>query len=178
MIGAAPEGDTAAVLRRGVVLLAGLGIAGTTVELVFLRHWQTATQLIVWPALVALGIGLTWLVGRPSPTVVRRIRLLAALIVVVSVVGVALHIVENLGAGPLDRHFAAAWDTMSPVSQWWEAITGGVGPAPVLAPGALAEISLALMLATIRHPATLAEGTARAVVRQLPWGRTLPGRGS
>ena len=42
---------------------------------------------------------------------------------------------------------------MSSVAQWWEAITGGVGPAPVLAPGVLAEISLALLIATLRHPA-------------------------
>ncbi len=42
---------------------------------------------------------------------------------------------------------------MSAVEQLWLAITGGVGPAPVLVPGTLAEISLALILATVRHPA-------------------------
>jgi hypothetical protein len=171
--GAIAAGDSATLLRRGVYLLAGSGIAGTTVELLLLRHWQTTTQLIVWPALVTLVIGLAWLVLRPSGRVVRSVRWLAAAIVVVSVVGVALHVVENLAAGPLDRHFAAAWDTMAPVAQWWEAVTGGVGPAPVLAPGALAEISLALLLATVRHPATLAEGIDRAIVRRVP-GLTEP----
>jgi hypothetical protein len=43
---------------------------------------------------------------------------------------------------------------MSVLDQWWTAVTSGVGPAPTLAPGALAEISLALILATVRHPAT------------------------
>ena len=67
--------------------------------------------------------------------------------------GVALHALANVDAGPLDRVFATRWSTMSPIEQWWEALTGGVGPAPVLAPGVLAEVSLALAIATIRHPA-------------------------
>jgi hypothetical protein len=77
------------------------------------------------------------------------VRTLAVVALVVSTTGVALHVIENLDAGPLDRAYAATWDTMSPLAQWWTAITGGVGPAPVLAPGALAEIALALALGTV-----------------------------
>jgi hypothetical protein len=144
---------SAEALRHGVYALAALGIAGTTVELVFLRHWQGATQLIVWPAIVALGIGLAVLLRRPSARGVRAVRAVVVVVAAVALVGVVLHITENLSAGPLDRDFAARWDSMSPIEQWWEAITGGVGPAPVLAPGVLAEISLALFVGTIRHPA-------------------------
>jgi len=151
---AEPTSDgTAETLRRGVYGLAALGIAGTTVELVFLRHWQGATQLIVWPAIVALGIGLTVLVCQPSARAVRAVRTVAIVVAGVALVGIVLHVTENLTAGPLDRDFAARWDSMSAIEQWWEAITGGVGPAPVLAPGVLAEISLALFVGTIRHPA-------------------------
>lgn len=148
----APAADSATLLRRGVCALAALGIAGTTVELVFLRHWQTATQLIVWPALVVLGFALVALVRRPTSQTVQAVRVLAATIAAIALLGVALHVIENLGAGPLDRNFAATWDSMSAVEQWWAAITGGVGPAPVLAPGVLAEMSLALAIATLRHP--------------------------
>jgi hypothetical protein len=42
---------------------------------------------------------------------------------------------------------------MSALEQLFAAVTGAVGPAPTLAPGVLAEISLALFLATVRHPA-------------------------
>ena len=155
MIGGAPGSSssdgrrTTRRLRRGLLGLAGLGLAGTTLELVFLRHWSTATATIVWVGIVALAIGFVVLVRGPRPGAVRAVRIVAGIALVVSVVGVVLHIDENLTAGPLDRAYAATWDTMSTVDQWWTAITGGVGPAPTLAPGALAEIALALLLATI-----------------------------
>jgi hypothetical protein len=41
---------------------------------------------------------------------------------------------------------------MSPLRQVFVASTGSVGEAPILVPGTLAEIALALMLATVRHP--------------------------
>ena len=145
--------DTATILRRGVLALAGLGIVGTTIELVFLRHWTTATAAIVWVGIVALGAGFVALLGPPSARGVRAVRILAAAGFLVAVAGIWFHVLENLDAGPLDRAFASRWDTMSVLDQWWTAITGGVGPAPTLAPGALAEISLALLLATLRHPA-------------------------
>jgi hypothetical protein len=152
--------DAATILRRGVLALAGIGIAGTAVELIFLRHWATATATIVWIGMVALGAGFFVLVRHPSARRVRAVRVLAAIAVVIGIVGVAFHVLENLDAGPLDRFYATRWDTMSVLDQWWTAVTGGVGPAPTLAPGALAEISLALILATVHHPATLVRQTS------------------
>jgi hypothetical protein len=144
--------DTPTLLRRGVLALAWLGLIGTTTELVFLRHWATATQLIVWPFCGLLGVAAVIVTARPSRRSVVIVRWLAAVVVVVSAVGVGMHVLENLDAGPLDRNYAPIWSSMSAFDQWWAAITGGVGPAPVLAPGALAEISMALALVTIRHP--------------------------
>jgi ABC-type glucose/galactose transport system permease subunit len=151
--------DTPTILRRGVLALAGLGIGGTTVELIFLRHWTTATAAIVWVGIVVLGAAFVALLGNPSARRVRAVRILAAVGLVVSVAGIWFHVVANLDAGPLDRAYASRWDTMSALDQWWTAITGGVGPAPTLAPGALAEISLALLLATLRHPARVETAT-------------------
>jgi hypothetical protein len=145
--------DTPTLLRRGVLVLAWLGLAGTTTELIFLRHWASATQLIAWPFVAVLGVAAVLVSARPTARSIVIVRWLAVAVVVASVVGVGLHIVENLDAGPLDRDYASIWASMSVFDQWWAAITGGVGPAPVLAPGALAEISLALLLATVRHPA-------------------------
>jgi hypothetical protein len=155
LLGRGGASDTATLLRTGVLALAGLGIAGTVVELVFLRHWSSATATIVWVGIVALGAGFVGILGRPTATRIQAVRMLAAVGLVVSLLGIGFHVLENLDAGPLDRAFAARWATMSAVDQWFTAITGGVGPAPTLAPGALAEISLALLLTTVRHPATL-----------------------
>ena len=146
--------DLTTTLRRGLLALAVLGIAGTTIELVFLRHWSSPTRLIVWPAIIALGIGLLLVAHRPSPGRVTAARGLAVMVLVIAVLGVAFHVHGNLEAGPLDKDYAAIWASMSAIEQWWLAITGGVGPAPVLAPGVLGEISLGLLLATVAHPAS------------------------
>jgi hypothetical protein len=139
----------ATILRRGLLGLTGLGLVGTTIELVFLRHWSSTTAATVWIGVVTLAIGFVALLRRPSRTTLRIVRATAAVAFVIAITGIWFHVAENLTAGPLDRAYATTWDTMSAVAQWWTAITGGVGPAPTLAPGALAEISLGLLLATV-----------------------------
>jgi len=142
----------------GVLGLVALGIVGTTLELVFLRHWSTATEAIVWPVMLALAASFGALVARPSTRVVQAVRVVAFVASAFALIGIGFHVVENLAAGPLDREFAARWDSMSVVEQWFDAITGAVGPAPTLAPGVLAEMGLGLLLATVRHPAPARAG--------------------
>ena len=153
--------DLATALRSGILALAGLGIAGLAVELVFLRHWGSALETIVWPAMVLLAIGWLSVIRARGPGAIRAARIIASIVLVLAAFGVAVHADANFEAGPLDRDYAATWATLSFVQQWFLAITGGVGPAPTLAPGALAEVSLALLLGTVAHPAL-----AAAAVRQ------------
>lgn len=157
-------GDTATVLRMGLLGLALLGIVGTGVELVFLRHWTSRLQLIVWPTLLVLSVAWLLLARRPSPRVVRIVRMAAIAVVAIAALGMAIHVYSNLDAGPLAKGYETRWATMSIIEQLWVATTGGVGPAPVLAPGALAEIALALLLATIHHPALVSESAGRAAL--------------
>jgi hypothetical protein len=145
--------DTSTLLRAGVLALVAFGIVGTTVELVFLRHWSTATESIVWPVLLALVAAFGALILRPSRRVVQVVRVVAVVAAAFALIGIGFHVVENLDAGSLDRLYAARWDTMPAIEQWFDAITGAVGPAPTLAPGVLAEMGLGLLLATVRHPA-------------------------
>ena len=145
--------DAATVMRRGVLLLGGVTLAGTTLELAFLHHWDTALQAVVWPPVALLGVAFALLTVKPGRVGVRVARLLAVSVLAFAAVGIWFHVQENLTAGPLDRTVGPGWDSMSTLDQWWTAVTGGVGPAPTLAPGVLAEISLALGIATIRHPA-------------------------
>ena len=151
-------------LRLGILGLAALGIVGTTIELVFLRHWSSTLALIVWPALIALAIAFRAVAFGPTDRRIRRARWLALAVVVVGGLGVGVHVWANLEAGPLDQAYETTWSTMSVVEQWFLALTGGVGPAPTLAPGALAEIAFMVGLATVGHP----------VLRVLPDEATAP----
>jgi hypothetical protein len=153
----------ATMLRRGILALVALGVAGTALELLFLGHWGSAGQTIVWPALILLAAGAATLAARPSPMSIRAVRAIAVAVSLVALVGIGFHVSENLTAGPLDRDFADVWASMSPFEQLWQAVTGGVGPAPTLAPGVLLQLGFGLLLATIRHPAAVPEAVGRPV---------------
>ncbi len=144
---------TLALLRRGLLGLAALTTLGITLEMITERHWTQPVQLIAWGALalLALAIGLLW--GQPSRTRLRVAQGLAALVVVSAAVGVWQHIVANYDVAPLDYRYAQTWDGMSAVSRWWLAARKGVGPSPPLAPGALAQAGLCVLLVAVRHPA-------------------------
>ena len=118
----ARSADTASLLRLGLIGLALLGIIGTTIELVFLEHWDGLTQQIVWPAMLVLCLALLLIVWRPTPTTVWTARALALAVAAIAVVGIWFHVQENLGAGPLDRNFADTWDATSTLEQYWLAV--------------------------------------------------------
>ena len=149
----ADEAPTAARLRRGLVALALLGTIGTALELLLLRHFDGALQLIPWVALAVLGVAIALVALRPSPRSIRTARILAGGVLVTSVVGVAIHVNANFDAGPLDFRYTASWPTLSDAERWFLAVTDTVGPSPTLAPMASAFMALALLLATLGHPA-------------------------
>jgi hypothetical protein len=151
--------DSSTLLRGGVLALAGLGVAGLLVELAFLRHWSSAGELVVWPALATAGAATLALARRPTRRRVVTVRWIALSVALVGIAGMWFHVTENLTAGPLDRAYAATWDGLSTLQQWFLAVTGGVGPAPALAPGSISEVALALALATVRHPALMEAAT-------------------
>ena len=49
-------------------------------------------------------------------------------------------------------NFAATWDGLSALDQWLVAVTGQVGPPPVLGPGVITEIALVVLLGTLGYP--------------------------
>lgn len=153
MIDRAVHTDLAHTLRLGLLGLAAFSIVGLGLELVFLRHWGSTLEAIVWPVLLGLVLGWIAIVrGRSRRTIIAA-RWLAAVTVAAAVIGIGVHVWANLEAAPLDREFAATWPTLPVAQQLFLAVTGGVGPAPTLAPGALAEIALTLALSTVGHPA-------------------------
>jgi len=146
------EPGAAGLLRSALLGLTGLALAGTTLELVIGRHWDSPVQVIPFIALAVAALALWLVVARPSRGRLRLARLLCALVFAASVLGIWEHIEGNHEAGPLDQRFSERWESMSTASRWWNAVSGGVGPAPPLAPGVLAQAALMLFAATLRHP--------------------------
>lgn len=148
---------TSRLLRRGLLGLAILTMLGIAVELYTEHHWTKRPQLIAWAALALTALAIALLLGQPSARRVRVAQIIAAIVVVSAAVGVWQHIAANYDAAPLDRRYAQTWEGMSALSRWWLAARKGVGPSPPLAPGALAQAGLCVLLATVRHPAFRAE---------------------
>jgi len=132
-------------LRTGLLVLAGLAVAGTAVELAMLRHWNGVVQLIPWFALAVVTVAIVLAAGRR----VRLARILAIAVIMVAAVGIYEHTLANYHAGPLDFRYATKWATMSRKSRWWAAFSESVGPSPTLAPLVLAWSSLCVWFATL-----------------------------
>lgn len=147
------ETRAAALLRRSLIVLAGLGIAATASELALERHWDGLEQLIPWAFVAIAVIAFALLVAWPRRATIWVVRMLAAVVLVGVPIGIWRHINANYNAGFLDYRYAETWTTMSATGRWLRAATKTVGPAPVLAPAALGVVALCILAATIRHPA-------------------------
>jgi hypothetical protein len=131
-------------LRRLLLGLVLLGIAGLGAELVLLEHTESAWQ---WVPLVALGLGFACAAAvalRPSPRTLRPFQAVMALFVAAGALGVYLHFRGNV-----------EWELESDASLrgtalFWAALHGAT---PALAPGALAQLGLLGLALAHRHPA-------------------------
>ena len=141
------------LLRRSLVLLAALGSVVTSLELALMRHWDGALQLVPWPAIAALAIGVLLVLGHPGRRRIQAARLIAVGVLVVAAVGVAIHVWANYDAGVLDARYTLTWAAKGELERWLLAATDAVGPTPVMAPAALGFMALALSFSTLRHPA-------------------------
>ena len=161
--------DAAGPLRRGLLLLAGLGTAGTALELAAVRHWDSTVQLVPWAAVAVTAVAVGTMALRPSAGTVRVVRRVAVVLVLVAAFGTYEHVLSNYHVAPLDFAYASRWATMSAPSRWWAAASGAVGPSPALAPAVLAQSALCLWLACLRHPAAPSSGKeANVPVRMAP----------
>jgi hypothetical protein len=148
--------------RRAFLGLTAVGIVGTAIELVTIRHWHGMMQLIPWATLALLTVGLVLLSRTPSPTTARIVGVIALVSAAAGLFGVFEHIWQNYGAAPLDFRYATRWTSMSETSRWWAAANGSVGPSPVLAPAILTQTAVLLGL-TSRVARRVADVPARPV---------------
>jgi hypothetical protein len=131
-------------IRRLILALIVLGAVGLVPELLLLKHYESALQLVPLGVLfLTLGTALlAW--RRPDPRTLAAFRTIMWLCVIVGVVGVGLHAKGNL-EWALERD-----DTLHGWPLIWKILRGAT---PLLAPGALAQLGLLGLVYTHDHPA-------------------------
>ncbi len=146
-------GDDATLFRRGLIAIAVLTVGGTAVELGLERHWKSIEQGIAWLVVVTAAAAVLLVAVRVSRRGLIAARVLAVLVLGLSLFGVVQHVSANYEAGELDAVYGPRWPSLTESARWRAALLKDVGPAPILAAGALAQAGLLVLLATLRHPA-------------------------
>jgi hypothetical protein len=132
-------------VRRLILFILLIGMAGSLVELVLLEHDEDLNQ---WIPLVLLTAGIVvfaWAGARPEANVIRVLQVLMAFFILAGMVGVALHFRANL-------EFQTELDpSASGLPLWMKAVRAKAPPA--LAPGVMVQLGLLGLVYTFRHPA-------------------------
>ncbi|MFN2567446.1 MAG: hypothetical protein ABR499_20815 [Gemmatimonadaceae bacterium] len=140
----AAEPELVARIRRILLALVLLGIAGLSLELFLLEHTESATQLIPFAVLGAGFAGTLTVAARPAPRNIRVFQLVMLLFVVSGLLGLYLHLRGNIGFERETDPSARGLDLV------WRSLRGGV---PLLAPAAMAQLGLLGLVFAYRHPA-------------------------
>lgn len=139
------SGPTAAQsLRRGLLVLLGLGLLGTAVDLVLLDHYEDVWQM---PPLVLCAASLLivlWVGLNGGRTAIRALRIVMLLCIVSGLAGLALHYNGN-------REFQHEIDPeLAGWALFLKVVTAKAPPA--LAPAVMAQLGFLGLLYTYRHP--------------------------
>ena len=140
-------------LRRFLLALSVVLLAGAVAELWFVEHTEDPVQLVPF-VLCGLGavVALVALV-RPGRASLWALRAVMLLVVAGSLLGVYLHVESNL---ELERE-------LNPGMPAGQLLLGALGGAnPLLAPGVLAVAAVLALAATYQHPAVASGAAERA----------------
>jgi hypothetical protein len=135
-------------MRRGLLGLATLSVLAIAFELAAERHWGNAVQLIPWAVLVLLVAAIGF-AASSRPTLILAARVLAGLALAASAFGIYEHVADNYQVGELDAVYSDSWAHRSIPDRIYLAFTKTVGAAPPIAPGALGQAGLLVLLATL-----------------------------
>ena len=122
-----------AVVRRALVVILLLAMAGILVELLLIEHFEDAWQLVPL-VLLALGLAaLAWHALAPSPASARVWRTVMVLFVIAGCIGFYMHYTGNVEFELEQNPNAARWVLFR------EAM---MGATPALSPGVMIQIGL------------------------------------
>jgi hypothetical protein len=134
--------ETLGGLRRLLAVILFVGMTGTALELLLLRHVEDALQLI---PIVLLGCGIAgvaWHAWAGSRASAVTVRLLMALFIAAGLVGIYLHFAANL-------EFQKETDpSLAGTALVWRALEATVPPA--LSPGVMLQLGLVGLAYTYR----------------------------
>jgi hypothetical protein len=145
-----PESRTLASLRRILLGILLLGMAGTTTELLLLKHDEDAIQLVPLLLIGAGYVTIAWHVIDRGRVSVRSLQMLMILFVASGIAGIVFHYQANvefqLETDPALRGAALAWKVLQAKTP------------PALAPGVMAQLGLIGLTYAYRHPALTGAG--------------------
>jgi hypothetical protein len=145
MIFQVTSSSSEALLRRFLLALLTLGVAGVSTELVLLDHYEDGWQLAPF-AVLGLGlISIAWHAAAGSAASLRLLRATMVLFLATGGAGIVLHYLGNL---EFQREINPAQ------SQWefFKKVIHAKAP-PALAPAAMAQLGLLGLAYAFRHPA-------------------------
>jgi hypothetical protein len=143
--------DAFGPLRRLLLALLAIGLLGVVVDLIMLAHYENGLMLIPFAVIAAALAALAARVVSPAAATVRFLRAAMALMFLTALVGVVLH---YRGGVEFQR------DMDPTLSQWalfWKVMH--MKAPPLLAPGALLQLSLLGFAATYRDPLASSSST-------------------
>ena len=122
------------VVRRFLLAILVIGLTGTEVELLLMKHYEGLVQFVPHVS-IALGLAaLAWHGLRPSRASLLAVQLVMGLFLAAGLAGVYFHFRANL---QFQREFDA---TLHGRALLWQALRAKVPPA--LAPGVLMQFGL------------------------------------
>jgi len=131
-------------LRRLLLLVLLLGLAGTLIDLLLLHHYEEPWQVA---PLAVIGLGIlssAWLALGGGPARVHVFRGIMSLVVVTGIVGLLTHFQGSREFQLEINPELSGWKLFAKVIQ--------AHAPPALAPGSMIPLGLVGLLATFRHP--------------------------
>lgn len=145
------EGATLRTVRRVLLLILLLGLAGIATELLLLNHDEEATQIIPLGLIAAALVAVAWHGLLPGTASVRVIQIVMACLVVAGPLGMYYHYGAN-------AEFQREIDpSIGGLALFWKVMAAKAPPA--LAPGSMSQLGLLGLAYAYRHPA-LARGSS------------------
>jgi hypothetical protein len=142
------EDTYARMIRAALMAILVIGLVGTEVELLLLKHtdgWQQLIPIV----LMAASLGVVGVhAALPSPLTIRALQITMLIFLVSGALGVFLHYRGN-AEFELERIAS-----LSGLDLFKAAM---MGATPALAPGMMAQLGLVGLLYTYKHPASRKE---------------------